>query len=231
MAYRCIATSEIGFVQQLACNYLPHGYWFYVKGKIPEGKNAKLVDEKIVEKYEIDVSRQTRARRKSKGLSNLQYLRLGQDFVLVATKGRHLFFEEEGGSIRDVREQPIRFHGYSISVKRGDYLRKEGGDGPAKRDGRFRSRVRVSRPVYLDWHAYFAEAAKHVQAERLARELYQFPYEPYAPVRKQVLRLVSVVNRVRKERGRRPLDPKRVVRYRRRIVRPFDLPNEERGGS
>ena len=38
-----------------------------------------------------------------------------------------------------------------------------------------------------------------------------------------MLRLVSVVNRVRKERRRRPLDAKRVVRYRRRIVKPFEV--------
>jgi hypothetical protein len=91
--------------------------------------------------------------------------------------------------------------------------------------------VQVSRPVYLDWLAYFEDAAPRLPEERLSAELYQFPYEPYAPVRKQMLNIVRVVNRVRKQRGRRPLDAKRVVRHRRRIVRVFKDENSLNGNN
>ena len=36
MEHRYETTSPEGFVQLLACNLLPHGYWFYVTGRIPD---------------------------------------------------------------------------------------------------------------------------------------------------------------------------------------------------
>lgn len=226
MTYRFETTSETGFVQLLACNLIPHGYWFYVTGAIPEGKDTAQVDNKLLRKYRIDVSRATRCRRKAAGRANVHYVRHGRYFVLLATHGKHRFFADEQGSIRDVREIPIQFAGYSIGCKQGEYLHKKDGSGPAKADGRYRSRVQISRPVYLDWRAYFAEKAKSASGSRLAFELYHFPYEPYAPVRKQLLEIVRVVNRVRKECGRTELDPKRVIRFRRRIVKPFEAIEE-----
>jgi hypothetical protein len=47
------------------------------------------------------------------------------------------------------------------------------------------------------------------------------PYEPYAPVRQQLLNILRLVNRVRHFVGREPISPK-VLRLRRRIVRPFE---------
>lgn len=222
MKYRCQTTSEIGFVQLLACNYIPHGYWFYVTGHIPAEKDPPDVDAKLLRKYRIDVSRATRCRRKGAGRANVHYVRHGRFFVLLATHGKHRFFADEAGSIRDVREIPIQFAGYSIGCKRGEYLHVADGKRVPKADGRYRSRVQVSRPVYLDWRAYFAELAESASVQRLAFELYHFPYEPYAPVRKQLLEIVRVVNRVRKQKGRAPLDAKRVIRFRRQIVRPFE---------
>jgi len=219
--YRCHASSEIGFVQQLACNYLPHGYWFYVTGQIPPEKDPQQVDEKLIDKYDIAVSRATRWRRKKAGTANLHYLRHERFFALLATHGKHRFFSDEAKRIRDARKISIQFSGYSIGCKQGDYLRKSPGKKSVA-DHRYRSRVQVSRPVYLDWLAYFEHAAQRFPAERLSAEIYHFPYEPYAPVRKQVLNIVRVVNRTRKQRGRRPLEARQVVRYRRRIVRVFD---------
>ncbi len=218
--YRCEATSEIGFVQQLACNYLPHGYWFYVTGQIPADKDPKAVDAKLIDKYGIDVSRATRCRRKKAGHASLHYLRHERFFVLLATHGKHLFFQDEAVRIRDVRQLAIQFAGYSVGCKQGNYLQKKAGES-TQQDHRLRSRVQVSRPVYLDWRAYFEELARHANADRLASAIYNFPYEPYAPVRKQVLNIIRVVNRVRKQQGHRPLEAKRVVRYRRQIVKVF----------
>ena len=41
MQYRSEATSVEGFVQQIACCYLRHGYWFYVTGVVPERKDPR----------------------------------------------------------------------------------------------------------------------------------------------------------------------------------------------
>ena len=67
MEYRCEVPSLTGLIQLLACNYLPHGYWFYVTGHVPPGKNPHDLDDKLLKKYGISRSRSSRARRKAKG--------------------------------------------------------------------------------------------------------------------------------------------------------------------
>ena len=44
MFYRAVTPTLEGFIQQLACCYLTHGYWFYVSGFVPEGKDPAAVD-------------------------------------------------------------------------------------------------------------------------------------------------------------------------------------------
>ena len=73
--------------------------------------------------------------------------------------------------------------------------------------------------------AYFVERAIRLSAESLASELFDVPYEPYAPVRQQMLNIVRLVNDARRKAGLRPLDFD-VLRYRRRIVKPFDWPDD-----
>ena len=48
MAYRCVAISVAGFVQQLAVSYIANGYWFYVTGRIPEHKDPAVIDVKLI---------------------------------------------------------------------------------------------------------------------------------------------------------------------------------------
>lgn len=103
MAFRVVTFSIEGFVQQIACSYLRHGYWFYVTGKIPDGKDPAVVDAKLIAKYGIGVSEATRIRRKKAGLANLQLLRYGRFFVILATKGKHEFFGSEKDRIRRYR--------------------------------------------------------------------------------------------------------------------------------
>ncbi len=137
MEYRCEVTSPAGFVQQLASGYLPHGYWFYVSGCIPEHKDPRGVDDKLLAKYGIGISRQSRARRKLVGIANVHYLRHQRFFVLLATHGHHPFYDEEAENIQDVRRVPIKFVGYSISVKKGGYRRNESPKSPAVRDDKW----------------------------------------------------------------------------------------------
>lgn len=220
MNYRCQTTSVEGFVQQLACNYLPHGYWFYAAGWLPAGKDAEAIDHKLIHKYGVAVSRASRSRRKQAGLANVQYLRFERFFLLLATHGRHPFFAEEAATIRDARRVPIQFAGYAISVKRGQYLRRDATGQPAVADGRYRVRVRIARDPFTELKAYFGERAMHDSAEHLAAQLYSLPFEPYAPVRQQALKLLAIVNKRRKIAGL-PAVPLSAIRLRRRIVQPF----------
>jgi hypothetical protein len=201
--YRFEATSPEGFVQQLAVSYLGNGYWFYVTGEIPEGKDPRRVDEKLVARYQIDLSKWARARRKQAGFANLQYIRFERFFVLLATHGIHTFFEEEAGSIRDARKTPIRFQGYSISYRGGH------------------PHVRIEQQEYKRLKAYFLDVATHRSVERLERELGSLPFEPYAPVRRQLLAVLRAVNRERKKAGFEVV-PKSCFRFMRRICRPFE---------
>jgi hypothetical protein len=203
--YRAEVTTVEGFVQQLAVSYLSKGYWFYVTGEIPTGKDPRAVDDKLISRYGIDLSKWARARRKQAGTANLQYLRYGRFFVLLATYGKHRFFEEEAQSIRDARRVPIRFYGYSISYRGGH------------------PHVRIEQGEYNRRKAYFVGRAVHRPVEELARELRQLPFEPYAPVRRQLLVIWRAVNQARQKMGREPV-PKACLRFKRRICRPFALP-------
>ena len=97
MSYRCEVKSVTGFVQQIACCWLRHGYWWYVTGEIPDHKCVNSVDEKLIERYDIDVSEWRRARNKQLGRANIQYLRHDRFFVLLSTKGEHPFYQLEAG--------------------------------------------------------------------------------------------------------------------------------------
>lgn len=214
MRYRAVATSVEGFVQQIACCYLRHGYWFYVSGRIPAGKNPEAVDAKLITKYDIAVSESTRARRKQAGRANLQYLRHERFFVILATKGVHPFFEQEGAKVRDIRRIPICYAGYSISYRRGGMTR--GGVV----DHNWHAHVRMARQQYLDCRAWFLEWATKTSAAEIGQAFATLPIAGYAPVRRQLLLIQRAVNRLRSAHGQPPV-PVEVLPLRRRVVRPF----------
>jgi hypothetical protein len=204
--YCCEAVSIEGFIQQLAVSYVAKGYWFYVRGRIPPPKDHRRVDQKLIERYGIEVSKYVRARRKRAGLANVQYLRLGDVYVLLATKGEHPFFAAEGKCVRDLRRVPLKVFGYAVSY------RVNGGRGHAS--------VRIERQLYRELKAYFEALAVHRSMEGLAVELRELPFAPYAPVKRQLLMVVNAVNRLRRAAGFEPV-PVAVLRLRRSPVKPF----------
>lgn len=201
--YRCEAGSVEGFVQQLAVSYLSHGYYFYVTGSVPPAKSLHAVDEKLIARYHIDLSKWARSRRKATGQANVHYLRYDRFFVLLATHGQHPFFEEEAKLIRDARRVAIKFAGYSISYRGGH------------------PHVRIEQEQYKYLKAYFQELALHRSGDKLARALYALPFEPYAPVRRQLLALLRAVNQKRRAAGFTPIDSS-CLRMKRHIYRPFE---------
>jgi hypothetical protein len=214
MQYRAEATSIEGFVQQIACCYLRHGYWFYVAGWIPQGKDPRAVDEKLIAKYGIAISESTRARRKKAGHANLQYIRHERFFVILATKGEHRFFTEEGSRVRDIRRVPVKYAGYSISYRRGGRTR----DGQP--DSKWHSHVEIDRRQLLDLKAWLTEHAGKATTAELAKAIYTLPVESYAPVRRQLLVLLRQLNHTRKQAGKSTI-PVEVLPLRRRVVSPF----------
>lgn len=202
MAYRCVAESIEGLVQQVAVSYLARGYFFYVTGNVPAGKDPAAVDAKLISKYRIDVGQKERCRRKRAGTANLQYIRHGRVFLVLATHGKHVFFDEEAGQVRDARRLPIRFAGYSLSVRNG------------------RVSVRIEPAEYRRLKAWFLERACHRSAASLAADFAGIRLQPFRPVRVQLLNIWRAVNRARLAAGfdRVPIE---AVPWKRRIVKPF----------
>ncbi|MHB1785281.1 MAG: hypothetical protein ACYCS7_03900 [Acidimicrobiales bacterium] len=206
--YQYEALSVSGFVQQLV-NYVANSYLFYVRGQIPHSRNLERVDADILDRYDIRTSKWMRARRKLAGRANLQYLRYNRDFVIISTHGPHPFRVAEADAIRDATETPIKVFGYSVSSKGGHAV----------------TRIEVER--YRELKAYFSEVATKRSVRVLFEEFRSLGFESYAGVRTQLIGLVKEVNRLRGAAGMAPL-PFTAVRFRRRIVRPFEpLPVED----
>ena len=213
MAYRCVATSVAGFVQQLAVSYVTNGYYFYVTGRIPDHKDPAQTDRKIIAQCGVDISKWTRSRRKKLGQANVQYLRCGHFYVIMATHGEHPFFTDEAKRVRDIRRYPLYFQGYSIGCRRG------------RRGKAMHASVRIQREYFQKLKQEFERVAVQRSLEELWHGLRGIPYEPYAPVRDQLRGLLRAVNRRRQVAGLELLSPNAV--WRRRVpVRPFGASDE-----
>lgn len=208
MMYRCETTTVTGFVQQLACGYLQHGYHRYVLGELPERKDPRNIDARFIERYGLGITRWDRARRKRAGLANVQYIRYRRFFVLCATDGEHRFYEEHSREqIRHIKERPISFAGYSIGYHRGV-------------DRKWHVSVRIHPNRYRTVKAHLLDLATKRSIENLGAEFEALGFEPYAPVRRQLIALLRAVNRERKTKAWTPV-PFEALRLRRKIVRPF----------
>src|SRR5512135_481652 len=184
MAEHYETTSIAAFVRYLATHCLPHGYRYYVSGLLPEGKDYRAIDARIIAKYEIGKNRWARYRKKKGGEVNLRYLRYGRWFLLIATGpwGEHRFFEEEV-EIRDVHAVPIRFHGYELTYRGG------------------RVWVRIDREQLRAIRKRLLGLAVRAGVSTLFSEFQALPFEPYRAVRYQMFRLLREVNRRRKGAG------------------------------
>lgn len=221
MEYKYEVTSLVGCLQRVATHLLPKGYYFFVQGVVPEEKNPLALDAKLLAKYDVAKSEGARRWRKSQGLGNVQYVRFKRLWMLLATHGDHAIREGEGTNLKDVRRIPMRIGDYSIYVKRGDYLKKRSPEQAAAPDGRWRVRVLIAREPYRELCAYFLSIACHRRAEAVAEELFSLPYVPYAPVRKQLLKLLRLINAKRQAAGYAKIPPT-CLRFKREIVRAFE---------
>lgn len=198
MAYRCEAQSPEAVVQLIAASYLRHGFYWYVTGSIPAGKDPLKVDQKLIAKYGIDVSEWDRRHRKQRGIANAHYLRYQSWFILMVSDGHHPLKQRanqggEGEHLRDCRRVPIRFQGYSISYRRSG-VTPSGGASP-----KFHAHVRIDDDSYRRLKARFLSLSMHRTADALALEFGRVPYARYAPVRRQLLNVLRAVNERRKQ--------------------------------
>ena len=78
------------FMLQKIIYLISKGYIYYSVGEIPLDKayKARSIDKKIISKYDMDLSKDQRARRKKKGIANFYYIRWKNQFVILHTKGK-----------------------------------------------------------------------------------------------------------------------------------------------
>ena len=203
--YRCEATSLTGFVQQLATVYLRCGYCRAAVGMLPQGKDPAAFDAKQIARYRLDeMTARERMRRKAGGHANIQYLRWRRLFVILATDGEDVTFAaEEGHGARDLREKPLLVGGYSIRISEGHV------------------HVRIAQEECLRLKAYLLGLALKRSADKIGEVFTRLPWQPYAPVRLQLLGVLAAVNERRKKAGQERV-PAAAIRRRRRLVRPFE---------
>ncbi len=224
MAYLYRAASMEGAIQLIAASYLRHGFYWFVTGRIPEGKAAESIDSKLIEKYQIDVSEWERRRRKKAGLANAHYLRCGNWFIIMASDGHHKIKlpASQGGekeSLKDARRHSIRLGDYSISYRRA------GVQEAGRTADRFCAHVRIEGKTYVQLKAFFESLAPHRTAEALASEFRKLPYARYAPIRRQILILARMVNKMRQPHGFEPV-PYSKLGLRRKPVKVYEVTSE-----
>lgn len=213
--YRYECASMEGFVQRVVV-LAQRGYRHFVQGEVPEHRSPEAVDEKFLAKYDLRKTRRQRAYRKQIGLSNGHYFRYGRTWVAMATERDFFLAVDPRESVSDLRENPIRAGGYSISLRR---------DGSAKRRGehRYRASVRLDSETYLELRGYLESLAVHRSKEWLAAEVWKLStrWQSYAPVQRQFRAIVRRLNEGRVEAGFDRV-PASCVRICRELPRHFD---------
>ncbi len=203
MKYQYEVRSVRAFVQRVACEVANRGYVFYVTGHIPLGRTPEDTDRKLLETYGLSLSKFQRYRRKARGIASVQYVRHGRFFVMFATPGEHAWFEREqwprevrmkrGSRIKDLREEPLRYAGYQIGLRR------------SSNTGRDHVSVRIQRDEFLGLKSYFLDLACKRTVENLRWEYAHLPFEPYRGVKKQYGEIARAVNAKRKTQGLEPV--------------------------
>ena len=218
MKYQYEVKSVRAFVQRVACEVANRGYVFYVTGHIPADRVPEETDRKLLDGYGLILSKFQRYRRKSRGLASVQYVRHGRFFVMFATPGESAWFEREqwpreirlkrGSRIKDLREEPLRYAGYQIALRR------------SSNTGRDHVSVRIQREEFFGLKAYFIDLACKRTVENLRWEYGHLPFEPYRGVKKQYGEIARSVNAKRKTQGLAPV-PLSALPARRKVVSTF----------
>ena len=205
MRQQYVAASVVGFVRHLALYHVSRGYEFYLTGHVPERKRAapEEVDQAMVDKYGVAMSKYARHRRRRAGDAAVAYLRHGDFWVMLATAGRHRFFDVNADSIKNFRRRPLVFGGYSIGLRSG------------------KLHVELADDFYRELRGYLVNQAVHRSAARLTQEIYELPIEPFGPVQRQMRKILREVNAERKTAGMARV-PGRAIPCRLRVVRLQD---------
>lgn len=235
--YQRQCTTAQGFVQQIKC-YLckpfarKAGYRYAVLGRLSGDKDADAFANKMVAKYNLRATKHNRYYCGKKDEANIVLLMYRQYYIFLATEGYHptffngirntrgelLPYEARGEkeALQNLRESPIRFKGYAISLKFDQQAQK------------WRVHVDLHPKTRRHLEKFFLSIAFKRTAKQLEALFRRVPYEPYAPVRRRLIGILEKVNTRRKRHGYRKV---RItcIRIYRRIYSPFEtMPHRPR---
>ncbi len=211
--YPYVVYTVAGLLQQVV-NLVNKGYRLFYQGSIREGKDPLKTDLHMLATYEVIRSKYTRCRLKKEGQGSAQYLRFGNEWIMLMTEGLGPWFDEQ-----IQRKRPNDLTGYPALHLHGHQIRHGWGD-----DRKKHTLVSISKPVLRDLEAYFLEMATKRSWTSLVNAFWDIPFEPYKPVRIQLLQLLHKVNFKRKCAGL-PRVPASAIPKQRKIVRPFQEPS------
>lgn len=87
--------------------------------------------------------------------------------------------------------------------------------------------VRNDHETFKGLKSYLVDASARRSREHMMEAFSMLPYEPYVPIRRQVLTLLRAVNWTRKQLGLEPV-PTSCLRLKRRIHWPFEAAGDGR---
>ena len=132
-----------GFVQQLAVAYVARGYYFYVTGFVPEGKDPARVTPSSAPATGSGYRSGRGHGAGPPGRRATPTSGTAGSSCSWPRTARARSSSRRPGRVRDARRTPIRFSGYAIS-HRGGHVH-----------------VRIDRPAYLGLKAYLVGIAPH----------------------------------------------------------------------
>jgi len=214
--YQYESPSLDGFVQRIVV-LSQKGYYYFLNGTIPAGRDLIYTDQKLLEKSVAWVTKDQRYLRKQQGKANAHYFRHDRDWAVMLTDGAHpMRRENQKERLLDLRNEehpPLYVGGYSIKLRRD-------GTPEGQRRGKLRAAVRIDDDSYSLLKARFLELCLRRPSGVLAASIYNVPFEPYAPVYRQMTAIVKAMNE-RRAKANMPEVPLDSVRFMRTLPKHF----------
>ena len=210
--YRYEVKSIDGFLSQVVRYVACGGHYFYIRVRVPKGKDPQAVAEKLLARYDIRKKRWQRKRRHLKETASIHLL-LYQDLIVVMlTKGQHkAFYADHHIQVQDIRRTALKVFGYSIRYTFSENEKRH--KVFIRLDAETNRKVKAHMLTIGLWNSYRDKAAWE-------REFRRLPYQPYEPVFAQLASIARLVNRERRRRGFDPIDLA-CITYKRRLGTVF----------
>jgi len=215
--YRYEVKSVDGFLSQVVRYVANGGHYFYIRVKVPEGKDPRAVAEKLLDRYDIRKKRWQRKKRHLKETASIHLLLYQEVIVIILTHGKHkAFYDDHRSQVRDIRQTtPLKVFGYTIRYRDDEGRRKV----YIRLDDETNRKVKAHMLTICVWDTYRDK-------EALEREFRRLPYQPYEPVFAQLISIGRQVNRARRRRGFDEIDLDSIV-WKRRLGTVFVERDEE----